>query len=216
MGDFLEYLADNYDALIELSIQHVRIVVVPVALAVVAGVLLGIAAHRVPAVRPLILNVTSTFLTIPSLALFVLFIPLVGIGFAPVVIALFLYSLLPIVRNTVSGLQQVDPAIVESAKGVGMSALARLVRIELPLAWPVILTGIRVSTLLTVGIAAVGAIVGAGGLGEEIFRGIRSLGSPFAPNLIYGGTLGIVVLAILFDVAYRFLGRVTTSRGLRG
>ncbi len=212
---FWEYLGENYQVLLEQSLVHIQLVGMSVGLAIVVGVLLGIVAHRSPLLRPTILNVTSTLLTIPSLALFALLIPFVGIGTSAPLVALFLYALLPIVRNTVSGLRSVDAAIVQSARGMGVGALGRLLRIELPLAWPVILTGIRVATLLNVGIAAIAALVGGGGLGEEIFRGIRSLGSPFAPNLVYGGTLFIILIALLFDAFYLVLGRLTTTRGVR-
>jgi osmoprotectant transport system permease protein len=212
---FWEYLGDNYTVLLQQSLVHIQLVGTSVGLAVVVGVLLGIVAHRSVLLRPTILNVTSTLLTIPSLALFALLIPFVGIGNGAPIIALFLYALLPIVRNTVSGLRSVDPAIVQSARGMGISAFGRLARIELPLAWPVILTGIRVSTLLNVGIAAIAVLVGGGGLGQEIFRGIRSLGSPFAPNLVYGGTLFIILIAMLFDAFFLVLGRLTTTRGVR-
>lgn len=212
---FWEYLADNYLALLEQSVQHVRLVAYSVIAAVVVGVALGIVAHRSPRLRSGILTVTSTLLTIPSLAFFALLIPVVGIGNTAPIVALFFYALLPIVRNTVSGLQSVDPAIVESAKGMGMGGTGRLWYIELPIAWPVILTGVRVATLLNVGIAAIAVLVGGDGLGTEIFRGIRSLGSPFAPNLIYGGTLFIVLIAALFDLFFSILGRITTSRGIR-
>ena len=212
---FWDYLRTNYDALLEQSVQHIRLVGYSVAAAVVVGVALGIVAHRSQPARSAILTVTSTLLTIPSLAFFALLIPVVGIGNAAPTVALFFYALLPIVRNTVSGLESVDPAIVESAKGMGMGWWRRLQRIELPLAWPVILTGVRVATLLNVGIAAIAVLVGGDGLGQEIFRGIRSLGSPFAPNLVFGGTLFIVLIAALFDLFFTILGRITTSRGIR-
>lgn len=212
---FWEYLGGNYAALFEQSAEHVIIVAASVVPAVLVGVFLGIAAHRRPFLRSGIVSVTSTFLTIPSLALFALLIPVVGIGNTAPIVALFLYALLPIVRNTVSGLQSVDPAMVESARGMGLGAMERLFRIELPTAWPVILTGIRVATLLNVGIAAIAVLVGGGGLGREIFRGIRSLGSPFAPNLVYGGTLFIIAIAMALDLGFLVLARLTTSRGIR-
>jgi osmoprotectant transport system permease protein len=212
---FWEYLTDNYPALLEQSVQHIQLVVYSVGAAIIVGVALGIAAHRSATARSGILTVTSTLLTIPSLAFFALLIPVVGIGNTAPTIALACYALLPIVRNTVTGLQSVDPAIVESAKGMGMGTWKRLRIIELPIAWPVILTGVRVATLLNVGIAAIAVLVGGDGLGQEIFRGIRSLGSPFAPNLVYGGTLFIVIIAVLFDLFFTVLGRITTSRGVR-
>ncbi|MFA9428894.1 ABC transporter permease [Egicoccus sp. AB-alg2] len=214
---FLDYLADpsTRDVLIQQTLEHVVLVVVPLLLALVVSLGLGIAAHRVPRLRAPILTTVSTFLTIPSLALFALFLPVMGIGDGAVMVALTLYALLPIVRNTVAGLGGVDPAIVEAARGMGMSGTKRLVRIELPTAWPVILAGIRVSTLMITGIAAIAALVGGSGLGQEIYRGIRRIGSAGALESLLGGTLAIVLLALLFDLFYLGLGRLTISRGLR-
>ncbi|MBW3657979.1 MAG: ABC transporter permease [Actinobacteria bacterium] len=214
---FLDYLSEpsNRSVLYEQAIEHVALTAAAVAIAIVVGMVLGIVAHRNAVLRPPIVNTTATLLTVPSLALFALLIPVVGIGFKPALIALAMYALLPIVRNTVSGLGSVDPAVTESARGMGLNARQRLLRIELPNAWPVILTGIRVATQLTVGIAAIAALVGGPGLGREIFRGIRSIGSPFALDSLLGGTLGIIVVAILFDLLYTGIGRLTTSRGIR-
>lgn len=187
----------------------------PVALAVAIGVPLGIIAQRNKVAAPLILNTASVFLTIPSLALFSLMIPLFGIGNPPVIVALTMYALLPIIRNTVSGLHSVDPAIGESARGMGLSNLQRLWRVEMPNAWPIVLTGIRVATLLTVGIAAIAAVIGGGGLGNEIYsNGIRRIGSPGAVNAVIGGTLAILVLAAVFEGMFRIIGRFTISRGI--
>ena len=217
MRGFIDYLADPFtrDVLFELSIEHVLLTMVPVLLATVVGVGLGITAARVPFLRPPILNTTSTFLTIPSLALFGLFIPLVGIGYPPAIIPLAMYALLPIVRNTMAGLLGVDSAVSESARGMGLGGTRRLVRIELPLAWPVILAGLRVSTQLVIGIAAIAALVGGPGLGNEIISGIRRIGSAGAIDNLIGGTLAIVVLAALFDLVYLGIGRLTIPRGLR-
>jgi osmoprotectant transport system permease protein len=213
--NFLEYLDSNREPLLALTFEHVQLVLLSVAIALVVGSLLGVLAHRSRTLRPLVLTFASTMLTIPSLALFALTIPLFGLGTAPSVFALVLYGLLPIVRNTVSGLESVDPAVVRAARGMGMSAGRRFVRVELPLAWPVLLAGVRVSTQVIIGIAAIAAFVNGPGLGNEIFRGLRSLGSPFALNFVLGGTLGIVVLALLFDAAFVLVQRLTTSRGVR-
>ena len=158
---------------------------------------------------------TATVLTIPSLALIGLLIPVVGLGVAPAVISLTLYGLLPIVRNSIVGLRGVDPSLVDAAKGIGMSRAARMFRVELPLAWPPILTGIRVSTQMLMGIAAIAAYASGPGLGNEIFRGIASLGSANAINQVLAGTIGIVILALLFDAAYVLIGRLTIPRGIR-
>ncbi|MFA9445405.1 ABC transporter permease [Egicoccus sp. AB-alg6-2] len=214
---FLDYITDagTQRVLVDLSLEHVALTASAVVAGGIIGLLLGVIAQRVAVLRVAIVNLTALLLTIPSLALFAILIPLVGIGFQPAVVALTLYSLLPIVRNTVSGLQGVDAATVEAAKGMGMGGMKRLLRIELPTAWPVILAGLRVSTLLVIGIAAVAALVGGPGLGNEIFRGIRRIGSVGAVESIAGGTVAIVVLALLFDLLYLAIGRLTISRGLR-
>jgi osmoprotectant transport system permease protein len=214
---FTEYLADpsTRATLLQQSLEHVYLTAIPIVLAVVIGMTLGVVAHRVPSVRSAIVGTVSTFLTIPSLALFALLIPIVGIGATPAIIALTMYALLPIVRNTVSGLYSVDNAVVESAKGMGMGAVKQLARIELPNAWPVILAGVRVATLLTIGIAAVAALVGGPGLGNEIYTGIRRIPSPGSLDSLLGGTLAIVVLAVVFDLLYLALGRLTIPRGIR-
>ena len=169
MGGFLEYMSLNWDHVVELAIGHAIVVAISLAIDVI-GVSLGVLVFRRERAANVALAITSTFLTIPSFALFGIFIPIFGLGYPPTVVALVMYGLLPILRNTVAGLRSVDPAIAESAQGMGMSATQRLFRIELPLAWPVIIAGVRVSTMLLMGIAAIAAIVGGPGLGEDIFR----------------------------------------------
>lgn len=213
--NFFEYLENRWDTLLELTVEHVVLVAISVAIATVIGVALGVLTYRTERPRELALAVTGTFLTIPSLALFGLFLVWFGLGTLPVVVALVMYGLLPIVRNTIVGLREVDPAVVESAQGMGMGRTQRLLRIELPLAWPVIITGMRVSTLLVLGIAAIGAYINGPGLGNDIFSGIARVGTPIGVNLVLGGMLGVLVLAVLFDLFYALIARLTTSRGLR-
>ncbi|GGK74418.1 ABC transporter permease [Mangrovihabitans endophyticus] len=213
--DFYEYLKYNAEPLFDEAVGHVRLVAISIGIALVVGCALGVLAHRSARTRPVILAVSSTLLTIPSLALFALAIPLLGLGTPPAVVALVLYALLPIVRNTVVGLASVDQNVLRAARGMGIGSWRRFARIELPLAWPVVLAGVRVSTQIVVGIAAIGALVNGPGLGNEIFRGLRSLGSPFALNFVLGGTLGIVVVALLFDAMFILLRRFTTARGIR-
>lgn len=212
---FTEYLTRNYDNLLELGVEHLNLVLISMGIALVVGLPLGIVAHRNGFLRNPILSTAGFFLTLPSLALFSIFIPVFGIGAPPAIAALSLYALLPIVSNTATGLASVSPAVVKASQGMGMTGAQRLLRVELPLAWPVILTGIRVSTQVVVGIAAIAALVGGPGLGTEIFRGLRSQGNASAPNLVYGGTLGVIVLALLLDAAFVLIRRLTTSRGIR-
>lgn len=213
--NFFEFLINRADDMLELGVEHAVLVAVSVLLATVVGVALGIFSYRRERPREIILAVTGAFLTIPSFALFILLIGPLGLGALPVVVALTMYGLLPVVRNTITGLREVDPAIVESALGMGMSRRQRLLKIELPLAWPVIITGIRVTTLVLLGIAAIGAIVLGPGYGELIFTGLARVGTPVAVNLVLAGTLGVIVLAILFDLLFYAIRKLTTSRGIR-
>jgi len=212
---FWTYLEFSWQDLLQLSLDHAVVVIISVLIATVIGVALGVLTYQTERPRELVLAVTGTFLTIPSLALFTLLIqvPGLGLGAKSVIVALVMYGLLPIVRNTIVGLREVDSAIVESAQGMGMGRAARLWRIELPLAWPVVLTGIRVATLLLIGIAAIGAYINGPGLGEPIFG--ASVGSAVALNQVLSGTLGVIVLAVLFDFVYVVITRLTTSKGLR-
>jgi len=213
---FFQFLERQQDRILRLALEHLVLVLEAIAIGTVLGVALGVLVARRPVARAVVLGTTGLILTVPSFALFSLLFGLVGrLGTAVVLPGLVLYSLLPIVRNTVTGLLAVDPAVVESAKGVGMGPARRLLRIELPLAWPVVLTGVRVSAVLLVGIAALGTFVRGPGLGELIFAGLRIIGSPNAANLALAGTLAIVVIAVLLDVLFLLLARLTTSKGLR-
>ncbi len=212
---FVEFLVNRSDDMLELGIQHALVVAVSVALATVIGVALGIATYQRERPRELVLAATGAFLTIPSFALFILLLGPLGLGWRPVVVALTMYGLMPVVRNTITGLREVSPAVVEAAKGMGLSRRQRLLRVELPLAWPVIITGIRVTTLVLLGIAAIGAIVNGPGYGELIFTGLARVGTPVAVNLVLAGALGVMVLAVLFDLLFYAARRLTTSRGIR-
>ncbi len=214
MGSFLSYLSSRWDGLLELTAAHAAVVFVSLLIAVAIGVTAGVLVYRRERAAEVVLAVASTFLTIPSFALFGLLVPVMGLGWPPTVFALVMYALLPIVRNTVTGLREVDQAITESAQGMGMSGRERLLRIELPLAWPVILTGVRVSTLIIVGITAVAAFVNGPGLGRDIFQGISRIGSAVALNQVLGAVVAIVALAVLFDGFFVILGKLTTSKGL--
>jgi osmoprotectant transport system permease protein len=210
-----EYVGGEWDRLLDLTIEHAQIVLTSVAIAVVIGVGLGVLTYRTERPRVAVLGVTGVFLTIPSFALFGLLISPLGLGTKPAVVALVMYALLPIVRNTITGLREVDPAIVESAQGMGMGQWRRLARIELPLAWPIIITGIRVSTQILVGIAAIAAVINGPGLGKDIFRALARVGTPTAVNQALAAVLGIVILGLMLDVAYLLIGKLTTSQGLR-
>lgn len=212
---WIAFVGNNWPAILDATRDHAMIVVTVMIAATVFSILLGIAVHANPAASQVALGAASVFLTIPSLALFALFIPLVGVGNPPAQIALFLYALLPILRNTLTGIAGVDPAITESAKGMGMNTRQQLVRIVLPLAWPVIIAGVRISTQLITGVAAIAVLIGGGGLGSFIQRGLTSLGNPLSIERVWTGTVFIIILALIFDALLSFVGRRTTSPGLR-
>lgn len=210
-----EYVESRSERVVQLTVEHAEVVLLSVAIATVIAVAIGIAVYSRDRAATVALGIAGVFLTIPSFALFGLLIAPLGLGYPPTVVALVLYALLPIMRNTVTGLRGVDPAVIESARGMGMGRRRLMLRIELPLAWPVILTGIRISTLITLGIAAIAAAVNGPGLGDLIFEGIGRIGAVNAVNATLTGILGVVVLALAFDVAFFSVRRLTTSRGLR-
>lgn len=208
---------EGWDRILGNVVEHVQLVGVSMLAATLIAVTAGIAAHRVRALRGPLLGVASVMLTIPSLALFALFIsiPGIGIGDRGPLIALTMYSILPILRNTTTGLDGVDRAVVEAAKGVGVGARRRLLMIELPLAWPVILTGIRVAVLLNIGIAAIAALVGGTGLGGYINDGLQRFPNVTSMERIWTGVIFSVLLAVVADGCFYALRWLTTSKGLR-
>lgn len=214
---FLEFLADNWENLVETSIAHAQLVLFSLIAASLTGIVLGLLTYRRAFAAEAVLAIASTILTIPSFALFALMfaVPIIGLGFLPAFLALWLYGILAVLRNTVTGLRSVDSAVIESAQGMGMSGLQRLLRIELPLAWPVIMAGVRTSGLILMGIAAIASVINGPGLGEYIFSGLARVGGANSLNQVLAGTLGIVVLAVVFDGVLGFAGRLATSRGVK-
>lgn len=210
-----DFVSERRQQLLTDSYLHVSAVVQSVIIAGVIAVLIGIAVYRSPIGSAVATGLASTILTLPSFALLGLLIPILGLGVAPTVTALVLYGLLPIIRNTIIGLASVDPAITDAARGVGMNRLRVLGRIELPLAWPSILAGIRISTQMLMGILAIAAYAKGPGLGNLIFSGLSRVGSPTAVPQALTGTVLIVILALVLDGLLVLLGRLTTSRGLR-
>lgn len=211
---FFDYVAENFDRILFLLIQHVQVVLLAVAIAALISVAIAIGTERAPRVRAAALSVTGTILTIPSFALFGLMIPIFGLGVVPTILALTVYAIFPILRNTATGLDTVDPSVVDAARGMGMGPWERLRRVRLPLAWPVILNGIRVATIMLVAIAAIGAAVRGPGLGELIFRGLSRIGGANALNEALSGVVAIVLVAGALDVLFLLIGKLTTSRGL--
>jgi len=202
--NFFEFLQQNWFEVLTLTREHVMLVAISTGLAVVIGVPLGVVLTRIRSLQTPVLGFANVMQTVPSLALFGLLIPIPfigGIGARTAIIALALYALLPVIRNTVTGIVGIDPKIREAAIAMGMTEWQRLRLVELPLAMPVLLTGVRVAVVISVGVATVAAAVGAGGLGTYIFRGLRQNDN----NLLLAGALASAVLALIFDFA---LGRI--------
>ncbi|KQS66927.1 ABC transporter permease [Modestobacter sp. Leaf380] len=210
-----QYLLDRRELIAFQAYQHVSLVVQCVVLATVLAVGLAVLSYRSARVTSLANSVSAIGLTIPSFALLGLLLAPFGFGITPAVVAVVFYAALPVLRNALVGLSGVDQSLVESARGIGMSRLTTLRRVELPLAWPVILAGVRVSTQMVMGIAAVAAYVLGPGLGSLIFSGLSRLGGANALNATLVGTIAIVLLALVLDVVLVLVGRLTTSRGIR-
>lgn len=185
--------------------QHIQISLISIIIAVIITIPLGIYLTRHTKIAEGIIGVTAVLQTIPSLALLGLLIPLVGIGTIPAIIALVVYALLPILRNTYTGIKEVDPALVEAARAMGMNSTQRLFKVELPLALPVIMAGIRTAMVLIIGTATLAALIGAGGLGDIILLGIDRNDNA----LIVLGAIPAALLAILFDVLLRIVERTS-------
>jgi osmoprotectant transport system permease protein len=210
-----QYIDDRRVQILINAWNHAYLVVLAIILGTVIAIAIAMVVTRVPKLEPAVNALSAIGLTIPSFALIGLLLPVTGLGAPTALLAVTFYAALPILRNAVVGLAGVDANLVESARGLGMSELASMFRIRLPLAWPVILAGIRVSMQMSMGIAAIAAYVLGPGLGVSIFTGLAQIGGKNAVNSALVGTLGIVVIALFLDLLLLALGRVTTSKGIR-
>ncbi len=215
--EILGFIADNLHVIGQRALEHISIVLVAVSIAVVTAVPIGIAITQSKSTADTVLYLASMMITVPSIALFGLMIPLLspighGIGYVPAVIAVILYSQLPIIRNTYTAITNIDPVLREAARGMGMSDWQRLRQVEIPLAVPVIMAGVRTAVVMNIGVTAIAAYIGAGGLGTLIARGI----SQTDPRQLVTGALSVSLLAIVADLFLAWLQRLMTSRGIRG
>jgi osmoprotectant transport system permease protein len=213
--DVLDFLGDQYEQILFSSWQHFSLVVQCLILATVIAVVLAALVYRSSALTGIANSVSAIGLTIPSFAFIGLLIAPFGFGVVPAVIVVAFFATLPILRNAVVGLSGIAPSIVESARGIGMSRFRSLLQVELPMAWPIILTGIRVSAQMVMGIAAIAAYSLGPGLGGFIFSGLSRLGGANSLESVLTGVIGVVVLALILDLLLVGLGRLTTPRGIR-
>lgn len=212
----LQFIAGNLIVIAELTVQHIAIVGVAVGLAILTGVPIGIAITQNQRAADFVLYIAAIVMTIPSIALFGAMIPLLslighGIGYVPAVVAVLLYSQLPIIRNTYTAITNVDPALREAASGMGMTPLERLRLVEIPLAVPVIMAGVRIAVVINIGVTAIAAYIGAGGLGVLISRGISQTDN----RQLITGAVAVSLLAIVADYGLLWVQKRLTPEGAR-
>jgi osmoprotectant transport system permease protein len=214
--NIIMFIMDNAERCWLLTLDHVSIVVISILLAGLIGIPTGIIISHNERMAQKIIGIANIFMTIPSIAMFGLMLPLLavvgyGLGKVPAIIALVLYSQLPIIRNTYVGIRNIPPEFVEAARGLGMDRWARLKEIEIPLAMPVIIAGLRNAATMSIGIAAIAAYIGAGGLGVFIQQGIARA----YDEMILAGAILVSLLAILIDCGMFLLEKLLTPKGLR-
>lgn len=207
-----EFFAINGSDLFLKTWEHFYISAFALALGVIVAVPLGVLLTRFEKSAKFIIGLATILQTVPSLALLALMIPLFGIGKVPAIVALFIYSLLPILRNTYIGMNGVDTNLRDAGKGMGMTSLQLIKNVELPQAAPVIMAGIRLSGVYVISWAALASYIGAGGLGDFIFNGLNL----FIPSLIIGGTIPVTILALLTDFVLGKLEKKVTPRTVQG
>lgn len=213
--EIITFALSNVSLIASLTLEHVALVAAAVGLATLTGVPIGIAITQNEQVAKAVLYAASVLITIPSIALFGIMIPILstighGIGYLPAVIAVLLYSQLPIIRNTYTAINNVSPGLREAARGIGMTSTQRLWRVEIPLSVPIIMAGVRTAVVMNIGVMAIAAYIGAGGLGVLISRGI----SQSDPRQLIVGAIAVSLLAIVADRLLLSLQRKLTPKGL--
>jgi osmoprotectant transport system permease protein len=211
MNGLIEFFSEYGSQLATKTWEHLYISFIALFLGIVVAVPLGILLTRVPKIAGFVLGVVGVIQTFPSLAILAFFIPLLGIGKTPAIVALFLYSMLPILRNTFIGVKGVNQNLVEAGRGMGMTAFERTMNVEIPLAIPVIMAGVRLSAVYLIGWATLASFIGGGGLGDFIFDGLNL----FRTDLIIGGAIPVTLLALLVDFLLGRFEVLATPKGLK-
>lgn len=200
----LSYLTENSLALGRQTLEHIGLTIASVVAAVGVGLPLGVVCTQSRKAASVVLSITGILQTIPSMALLGFMIPVLGIGPLPAIVALFLYALLPIVRNTFTGIREVEPSVTEAALGMGLSKRQLITQIQLPLSMPTIFAGIRTATIINVGVATLAALIASGGLGETIFGGIALNNTA----MILAGAIPAALLAIILDIMLAWIQKL--------
>lgn len=211
MSGLIDTFINRKDAIWTAFQDHLILAAIAMVFAILIAVPLGILLTRNKRIAEFVIGMASVIQTIPSLALLAFMLPIFGIGRVPAIIALTLYALLPILRNTYTGIIGVDKALVDAGKGMGMTSSQILFMVELPMTLPILMAGVRTSTVLTIGVAALATFIGAGGLGDIIMRGLDSMNT----NLILAGAIPAALLAIAFDFILKKVEDLVTPKGLK-
>ena len=209
------YISDRWPQLLSASWQHFSLVTQCLLLATVLAIIIAALCYRNKTLSELANSVSAVGLTIPSFALIGLMMAPLGFGVAPAVVVVTFYCLLPILRNALVGLAGVDRSLIEAARGIGMSSATTFFKVELPIAWPVILEGMRVSAQMTMGVAAISAYVLGPGLGSFIFSGLSRMGGANSLEAVLTAVIAVALIALILDGLLLLLGRLTISRGIR-
>lgn len=210
-SQYISFMLERQDQILELTTQHIYLTFVAVFFAVLVAVPLGITITRFEKTAGIVVGIANAVQALPSLALLGFLIPILGIGSKPSIVMIFLYSLLPIIKNTYTGLTNVDRAILEAGRGMGMTNWQLMKMVQLPLALPVIMAGIRISAVTAVGLTTIAALIGAGGLGQLIYRGISMVNN----RMIIAGAVPAMVLTLVIDFLLNILEKLVTPKGIR-
>ncbi|MCM2989736.1 MULTISPECIES: ABC transporter permease [Bacillus] len=212
MDQIIDFLEKNGGELLTKMWEHLYISLIAVVLGIIVAVPLGVVLTRMKRGAGFIIGVVNIFQTLPSLAILAFFIPILGVGKIPAIVALFFYSVLPILRNTYAGVQGVNKNLLESGKGIGMTTWEQIRLVELPLAVPVIMAGVRTSTIYLIGWTTLAAFIGGGGLGDYILIGLQL----YQPEFIIAGAIPVTILAVIIDLSLMKLEKKVTPEGLKG
>ncbi|CAM4056199.1 ABC transporter permease [Lederbergia lenta] len=211
MESLMNFFNSNGNDLLMKTWEHLYISIAALILGIIVAIPLGILLARLPKIAGFVMGVAGVIQTFPSLAILAFFIPLLGIGKIPAIFALFLYSVLPILRNTYTGVKGVDEKLLEAGRGMGMTSLERIFNVEIPLAIPVIMAGVRLSSVYLIGWATLASFIGGGGLGDFIFDGLNL----FQTDLVIAGAVPVTILALITDFLLGRLEYRSTPKGIR-
>src|SRR5665647_420358 len=211
INSFISFIVDRKSQIIDLSVQHIQLTVFSIVIAILIAIPLGILIVRYRKLSVPVIGFTNVVQSVPSLALLGFLIPILGIGSKPAIIMVVMYSLLPILKNTFTGLTNINPTLIEAADGMGLTNTQVLLKVRFPLAMPIIMSGIRISSVTAVGLMTIAAFIGAGGLGYLVFSGVQTVNN----NMILAGAIPACFLAIVLDFVLGKVEDIVVPEGIK-